>query len=369
MGHGERVTGLDLLRGLAAFAVAIPHFLMYVLKVPSTGAEIASVSAVEVFFVLSGFVLGPQIILCAQHAGWHALKTFWMRRWIRTVPSYLFALIAISIMTHELGSTDFLRYATYLQNLVAQENVDDYFPVAWSLSIEEWYYLTFPLFLLSYLKFLGRRAYLKECAVAAIIFIAGISFIRLYFGDVADWGASVRRVVIFRIDSIAYGFLLYVILQKARIQWDSGRRHVAALFALAATATLVFLNDRMVGTDSFWLRAANPFMSAMFGMSLVLLFLSLSTLIRGRLLIGACTYLGRISYPIYLFHLVIMYALADTIVRFGLIASFLIYVVTMLTFTTLFFYGFEKPILATRPRYRTGRDSDWNAETVLASTS
>ena len=51
---------------MAAFAVTIPHFFMYYVKDASTVVEIISVTAVEVFFVLSGFVLGPQIVLCAQ---------------------------------------------------------------------------------------------------------------------------------------------------------------------------------------------------------------------------------------------------------------------------------------------------------------
>ena len=62
----ERIESLDLLRGMATFAVMIPHFFMYYVKDASTVAEIISVTAVEVFFVLSGFVLGPQIVLCAQ---------------------------------------------------------------------------------------------------------------------------------------------------------------------------------------------------------------------------------------------------------------------------------------------------------------
>jgi peptidoglycan/LPS O-acetylase OafA/YrhL len=153
----ERVVSLDLLRGLAAFAVMVPHFFMYYLGEASDLAEVVSITAVEVFFVLSGFVLGPQIVLCAQRRNWATLRTFLLRRWMRTIPSYLAALLAISVVFRELGSADFFRYATYVQNLSSQYNNRDYYPVAWSLSVEEWYYVVFPPFLLLYGKLVTRR--------------------------------------------------------------------------------------------------------------------------------------------------------------------------------------------------------------------
>ena len=146
----ERIDSLDLLRGMAAFAVMVPHFFMYYLGDAATTAEIVSVTAVEVFFVLSGFVLGPQIVLCAERRDWLTVRTFLVRRWMRTIPSYLVALLAISVIFGQLGSGDFFRYAAYVQNLSSQYNVRDYFPVAWSLSVEEWYYVAFPPFLLLY---------------------------------------------------------------------------------------------------------------------------------------------------------------------------------------------------------------------------
>jgi peptidoglycan/LPS O-acetylase OafA/YrhL len=88
----ERIESLDLLRGLAALAVMVPHFFMYYhLNEGSAIAEVTSITAVEVFFVLSGFVLGPLIVLCAQRKNWATLRTFLVRRWMRTVPSYLVA--------------------------------------------------------------------------------------------------------------------------------------------------------------------------------------------------------------------------------------------------------------------------------------
>ncbi len=98
------------------------------------------------FFVLSGFVLAPQILMCFERPT--LFPTFLARRWMRTIPVYLLALVCISLVTGKLGSDDFLRYAIYSQNLFRQSNATDYYSIAWSLSVEEWFYILFPAVLI-----------------------------------------------------------------------------------------------------------------------------------------------------------------------------------------------------------------------------
>jgi peptidoglycan/LPS O-acetylase OafA/YrhL len=349
----ERIESLDLLRGLAAFAVMIPHFFMYYLQDASVLAEVVSITAVEVFFILSGFVLGPQIVLCARRRNWATLRTFLVRRWMRTIPSYLAALLAISLIFREIGSADFFRYATYLQNLFSQHNTRDYYPVAWSLSVEEWYYVVFPAFLLLYGKTTKAGAgQWRDYVCATLLFIAVITVIRSAYGDTADWGAQVRRVVVFRIDSIAYGFLLYLALLQVKLEWNVQTRCAAFLLLAVTTALVLYVNGRMLESDAAWLRQVNPFISAGFGMATLVFFLSLNPLLRARWMRAAGTYLGQISYPIYLFHLVVLYGLARVLTQHDDPWQFLLYLAAVVLLTTVFFYGFERPILASRPRYR-----------------
>ena len=143
-----RVVALDLLRGLAALAVAVPHFFAY-RNVFLETAETISVLAVEIFFVLSGYVLAPQILFCLEQGRARYLGVFLARRWMRTVPLYVVALLLISMLGHELGSANFWRYLCYAQNLFRQSNTSDYFAIAWSLSVEEWFYVAFPSLLLA----------------------------------------------------------------------------------------------------------------------------------------------------------------------------------------------------------------------------
>jgi len=325
--------------------------VMYYLGEASDLAEVVSITAVEVFFVLSGFVLGPQIVLCARRRNWVTLRTFLLRRWMRTIPSYLVALLAISVVFRELGSTDFFRYATYVQNLSSQYNNRDYYPVAWSLSVEEWYYAVFPPFLLLYGRLVTRRGDWSEYIWAALLFIACITLLRFVYGDMEDWGAHVRRVVVFRIDSIAYGFLLYLVLQRATFEWNARLRVGALLLLAATTIALLDVNARMLVSDAGWLRQINPFVSAAFGMSTLVFFLSINSLLQAPWKRAVSAYLGHISYPIYLFHLVILYVLARYLPQHNELWHFVPYVTAIVLFTTLFHYGFERPILAARPRY------------------
>jgi len=351
MGHQHRIISLEFLRGLAAFAVMVPHFFLYYLKEPSGGAEIASITAVEVFFVLSGFVLGPQIMLCGKRRNWTTLRTFLLRRWMRTIPSYLIGLLAVSIAFGEIASTDFFRYAGYVQNLFSHYNTHDYYPVAWSLSVEEWFYVTFPPLVLLWIWLTKGIDGWHEYFIAGLVFILAITIIRSIYGNTSDWGPQVRRVVVFRVDSIAYGFVLYLLFQRIKVDWNTQRRRVAFLAFTVTTALLIYVNYEMLQSEAAWLRHINPFVSAAFGMSTVAFFLSLNSLLQGQWVSAVGLYLGRISYPVYLFHLVILYVMSRLPLQLNDSWRFFVYVMGVLLFTTIFFYGVEKPILAARPRY------------------
>lgn len=300
----QRVASLDLLRGIAATSVAIPHFFMY-FGSGSSIIELVSTIAVEIFFVLSGFVLGPQILLAVGGGARLGLGTFLVRRWMRTVPAYLIALMMVSVLFQTAGSTDFFHYVFYIQNFYRQQVYQDYYPVAWSLSVEEWFYVTFPLFLL--LAALGRHRPPINHALTALLFIAAITCARTWFGNSAVWGTGIRRVVVFRVNSIAYGFLLFLwVSQRA---YRPRRPSLALALVLGCSAALLFLLLQHVDA-SIVSQAAYPFAAAAFGCACVAFFLSLEPVLAGRSLRRLSDLAGRTSYAVYLFHLLVIYALA-----------------------------------------------------------
>lgn len=347
-----RVASLDYLRGTAAASVAIPHFFVYH-SIQSETFEAVSALGVEIFFVLSGYVLASQLffVMSEQRAG--TLGIFLVRRWMRTIPAYVVALCAISLLLGKIGDADFYRYLLYAQNLFRQSNGEDYFTVAWSLSVEEWFYVIFPLVLLLAIFVAKAKNVRKTALIAAIVFIAVISLCRLFFGNVNDWGSSVRRVVCFRINSIAFGFLLYAALQDkpalpARL---SGLRIGAAgltFFGIAAFWLALGASQGSVMAKHLF-----PFGAGLFGACTILIALKLEpklALAPAAAAVGVA--LGSFSYSIYLFHTIFLTLIGSAFGNQWLSLQFIIFALLMAAFSASFYHSFEKPILMLRPGYR-----------------
>lgn len=345
----KRSAALDFLRGSAAFAVAIPHWLMA--DAPfQPGAEAVAIAGVEVFFVLSGFVLAPQILDFVVGKPWRNLGVFLTRRWMRTIPPYVVALAAIALITGRLFSADFLRYLFYVQNLVFAANKSDFYPVAWSLSVEEWFYLLFAplLFLLG--RALHRSDRRMEAMFAAFIIVA-VAAARLFFAP-HDWDLEVRRVTAFRIDSIVWGFLLYLLLERGLPAWRGVRPGKVSFLVVALIATALELLVAVRATNgSFVAQTCFPYSSALFGIALIMLLrVAEPVFVRPRLAAFSFT-IGRISYSAYLFHLILIMALKPRIGTWPILAQLALYLASIVAFSLLFWRGFERPILAARPTY------------------
>ncbi|MCK1693742.1 acyltransferase [Bradyrhizobium sp. 144] len=346
----ERVVSLDFLRGSAALAVAVPHFYMHFYP-DSAFAETISILGVEVFFVLSGFVLAPQILeFCILRPSLRNYGIFLVRRWMRTVPPYVIALILFSVSAHQLFSADFFRYLLYLQNLTSQHNAHDYFSIGWSLSVEEWFYLSFPALCLltAYLIPAGLRSAL----VAASIYILAVCAARTLCGDNSQWGSAVRRVVVFRVDAIAWGFLLAIAMPSLR----KVRLPLALLLLVSATSFAVWLTSLGAQTPSFAMETAFPFYAPALGATAILFAVKLeATFVSNPTLSNIGVFLGRISYSTYLFHLLVLAAIAPLINRLPMSVLLLAYLVVTAGVAALMYQAVEAPILAARPRFRDKR--------------
>jgi peptidoglycan/LPS O-acetylase OafA/YrhL len=345
-----RIASLDTVRGLAAWGVAIPHFFIFH-HLYAEQFEPLAILGVELFFILSGFVLAPQILQCAQAVQRRRFGIFLIRRWMRTIPPYIVALIVATILFENAWSADFIRYATYTQNLFAQENANDYYSVAWSLSIEEWFYVIFPIYLFISVRLVGS-AEKPTIVLCAISFIVIVSCVRLAFGDNSDWGPSVRRVVVFRVDSIAYGFLLYcyaagpgaLLIQRV---WLTA----FAFFAIALGIFSFFVTDA-IADGALSAKITYPFLAAAFACSCLPFALKANAgIANSRILRTISLFGGRISYSVYLFHIIFLALIGAYLKDRHLILQFVLYLGSTGTFACIFFKFFEQPILLVRPKF------------------
>jgi peptidoglycan/LPS O-acetylase OafA/YrhL/lysophospholipase L1-like esterase len=363
-----RLASLDFLRGVAALAVAIPHYLM----LGSTDwpvAQVVSILAVEVFFVLSGFVLAPQILRCLQSAWRSDALTFLARRWMRTIPPYLVALAAITIVSGNIFSSDVAAYVFYVQNFFASlPEKRDYFAVAWSLSVEEWFYIVFALLLFgARLAGFGRAGFIR----LTIAFMLAAALVRFSFGNMADWDAAIRRTTIFRFDSIGVGFLLYIAMNRFLPAAVPRRAALYSIIALLITSGLAFWagwaatfnNDRLA-------QHLYPFTSGLFGAVLIgALMLHRDIFQARRAAASLCYFGGKVSYTIYLFHTVVILLLRPYLSGLPMLVQIAIFTAVLIAFCAAFFYGFEAPILAMRPAYRGDAGKRRNASGNIAALS
>jgi peptidoglycan/LPS O-acetylase OafA/YrhL len=209
----ERNLGLDLVRAIAILMVLVAHwannFAYWIGTHVDQHVFFAGDVGVELFFALSGFLIGRILLEIAQSApSFHNYVIFMVRRWMRTLPLYALwlAVLFTFFPPAEHRRRLLLQFATLTQNLFHPMPPHWYFAVSWSLTVEEWFYLLFGLALIG-ATLLSRRTKVAFWLTLAL-FLAGPLALRIGVADYARWDSELPKVVFFRIDEIAYGVLM-----------------------------------------------------------------------------------------------------------------------------------------------------------------
>jgi len=144
----DRIYSLDWLRAWAIMLVLCLHAAQTFSDTPESIGWLVSSgwSGVDLFFVLSGFLIGSQAFKSQEKGSsmLGELKVFWIKRWFRTVPLYLCVLFLYLFVKPYMGQ-EFKGwnwgYIFFLQNYTGIQDMDH----TWSLCIEEQFYFFFPL--------------------------------------------------------------------------------------------------------------------------------------------------------------------------------------------------------------------------------
>ncbi len=143
----SRLPGLDTLRALAIILVLIFHYRVVVSNELLFGfiSKIGWVG-VDLFFVLSGYLIGDQLLRAYANNQNFSLKHFYARRLFRTLPNY-YAVFALYLLLPSLLSGTYTaplwQFISFTQNLDMRPG--ETFTHSWSLCVEEQFYLLFPL--------------------------------------------------------------------------------------------------------------------------------------------------------------------------------------------------------------------------------
>jgi peptidoglycan/LPS O-acetylase OafA/YrhL len=322
-----RNPGLDTLRALAIVLVVLHHYVLFV-SGESTFGPVGDVGwiGVDLFFALSGYLIGNQIFAALRSPAGLPMGQFYVRRLLRTVPNF-YVVLALFALWPWLRAGQELpplwRFLSFTQNINLMPGTA--FSHAWSLCIEEQFYLLLPAcaLLLAPARRSPAWTWLALGAVVAGGLAARAAF---WHGDVEGQGNNIGyyRYIYYsslcRLDELVAGVALALIRNHHPRLWrgmTGGRARgypaLAAGLALVLSACAWFLADR-------YALAVNLFGFPMLGLGFALLIVS--ALSEGALLrmvpVPGAQALALWSYAIYLTHKQIGILAAGPLERAGL---------------------------------------------------
>jgi peptidoglycan/LPS O-acetylase OafA/YrhL len=175
-----RKQGLDLVRAAAIASVMLYHANTMML-VPSPAPWLISFGwmGVDLFFVLSGFLIASQLLKPWAIGAKPNYGRFFARRALRTIPAFAVVLMlyfAFPQLRETPGIQPFWQFATFTENLLYNPAEPRAFDQVWSLCVEEQFYLLFPL-VLSFVAI--KPSAWKTVTVLLALIVAGI-FLRAF---------------------------------------------------------------------------------------------------------------------------------------------------------------------------------------------
>ncbi|ACP22294.1 conserved hypothetical protein (plasmid) [Sinorhizobium fredii NGR234] len=147
----SRAVGPDVLRSLAILLVMLVHLPVEATPSLLVGVRTYAWLGVDIFFVLSGFLIGTQLFKEVARRGGVDLKCFYLRRAFRIFPAFfvVLGLYAIFPILRDAPTMQpFWSFATFTVNFDFDPRVGRAFSQAWSLCVEEHFYLVLPLVVL-----------------------------------------------------------------------------------------------------------------------------------------------------------------------------------------------------------------------------
>lgn len=353
----QRLPGLDTLRAVAIVWVMLFHSWV----VGGLGSQFDWLSrygwvGVDIFFVLSGFLIGSQVLAPLARGERLDLIDFYRRRAYRILPAFAVVLalyVWVPALRELPGLAPWWQFATFTLNLLIDYNAQPAFSHAWSLCVEEHFYLLFPLLAMA----LARRCSGKALAGVALLLVLGGIALRaaLWLHGMAldpsrNWYIEDLYFPTWaRLDGLLAGVLLAALKTFRGHVWMRAQAH----------ATAAMWTGLAVMVGAFWLfrdRVALlpnaigwPLLSA--GIGLLVLAAAGPVSALGRWRVPGAGWIAGISYSLYLshkiaFHLV-QVALGD---RLHGLAIFVVYALAALALGSALHVGVERPFLRLRDR-------------------
>jgi peptidoglycan/LPS O-acetylase OafA/YrhL len=313
-----RIKELDGLRGIAILMVLAFHGVFQLQPSSKILSELLilgrlSWSGVDLFFVLSGFLIGG--ILLDVRDSPNYFKTFYLRRAYRILPLYTVVLVLFSLrFVHRaagpLGSFSdsqipWFSYLTFTQNLW-MAGLGTFgagtMAVTWSLAVEEQFYLSAPLVL--------RMITRERLLVVLLTIIGGAPLLRtiLYLGF-RQWRFADYVLMPCRADALSLGVLVALLVRTPRwwklVLENTQMLRTATWVLLAGLGVLTISGSASSGSMA---TIGYSWLACLYACILLIAVAGASRRLRYVLLNPVLMRLGTLAYATYLFHLPFMEA-------------------------------------------------------------
>lgn len=328
IGEKHKLLGLDHLRAIAISYVLLFHYQFF--GHPEWVKKIAGFgwSGVDLFFVLSGFLISGQLFAAIAKGNKISLDEFFIKRFFRIIPPFLVVVILYAAFpfVREWGQlSPIWRYLTFTLNFGLNLREYGTFSHAWSLCVEEQFYLVLPLifWLFSYFKGGSKKAkYL-----IMILFIGGF-FIRLwswsYFIEPVlgtdNYGAYWNKYIYYptynRLDSLLVGVSIagiYTFYPKIK-EWINARSNWILLIGLILLVAAGFVcKGYSTYNTTLW---GFPLVGLSYGLMLSAVICPSSFVYHFKSFVTS--WLATLSYSIYLSHKIVIHVTQNLFGRMGM---------------------------------------------------
>jgi len=322
---GHRISDIEVLRAIAVLFVVFQHLPnLFPWELPSLShlqAYIGGTFGVDLFFAVSGFVIArdlvPRMLDAADgHAARRIMLSFWLRRMWRLWPAawlWLGLILLASVAFNTSGAfgsvsanlwgavAGVFQFANvrFAENFMVRESGASF--VYWSLSLEEQFYLLFPLLILLFKRQLGW-------------FMLSVAVVQLCL-------SRTPYLMVFRTDALALGVL--IALWSNRQSWHRWSRPFAALQMPGRLLLLVIAVGAMavISGNNFFNGYAFLVITPVSALVVWMAAYDADFVMRAGPLKRVLMWVGSRSYAIYLIHIPAYFAIRELFFRLGLAAS------------------------------------------------
>ncbi len=358
-----KLYGLDHLRAFAITLVFLFHYSIISGGEPTWLPGIIKFgwTGVDLFFVLSGFLISSQVFAQIKNGQAISFRQFFLKRFFRIVPAFLVTVafyFCLPFFREKESLPALWRFLTFTQNFGL--NIKDFgsFSHAWSLCVEEHFYLLLPIILIILQK---SNTFKKAYWLIIILFLFGFavrmySYNKLYLPNIdndnswMDWYKYIYYPSYNRLDGLLAGVSIAAVYQFFPKLWAR----------ISKYGTLFLLMGLLLLTGAYFLcEDQTSFSASVFGFPLI-------AMAYGCMVIGAVcptcflykwnsaitTRIATLSYAVYLTHKGIIHITRQLLSTYNIDNNLmlLIAMVACLCFAVLLHIIIEKPFMNLRKR-------------------